>query len=825
MIRKQYQLFCYSGTILRRLRYGLLAMLIALTQILNGAVSIQAATPADLVQQGKIAYEQGIFPTALTIWQQAETAYSQTNDTEGVAGSRLNQVQALVAMGMHRRACKTLTSTVQINENVCDDTLPEKFGIRQSKLPLSLQTLTLSTLGDVLRLLGNLDAAQLTLAQAEEISQPLTASIRAQVLVNIANTLRDLGNRDRDRTDRLQPPAKAAIVCSAQSSSDLKAAAYYQQAIACYHQAGNLNAHLNNLSLLVETSQWLRQHHNESDRMWQQQFNQSELVEQINRQLPNQPFSYEGLNQRIHFAQTLSKMNSPQWQSAQALLSTVITQARSHKQTAVLANALGTLGWLYEQNQQWTEAMQWTQQALALATIAPTTSNDTLYQWEWQLARILQHQSQPDLGRSKAAYERALADLERTRGNIRVINPDAQFSLRDSVEPLYRELVDLSFRLPAPDLPQIITQIDALKLAELENFLECQLGEYRSVDRFAEDSGAAVFYPVILDDRLEVIIKLAQNKFQRFVVPVSRSQIETVVASFNQNLTQPQYGWDDAPAAQLYDWLIRPAQKYLTPRTKKLVFVMDGVLQNIPVAALFDRQNREFLIDRYPVSVTPGLKILGAKQSLGNKSQILIGGLTSTTSIASDRKRGVTYEPLSFAANEVRVIKSLFPLSAELVGKNFTEDNIRRVLASGTYSMIHLATHGQFSSDPRQTFVLTDAGQSIDLNSLRSILKQGRSQAIDLIVLSACETATGDRRAALGLAGVAIRSGAASTLASLWSVDDAATAALMQKFYGALTQQEGIGKAEALQSAQKEIRHQYEHPYYWASFVLVGNWL
>jgi CHAT domain-containing protein len=173
---------------------------------------------------------------------------------------------------------------------------------------------------------------------------------------------------------------------------------------------------------------------------------------------------------------------------------------------------------------------------------------------------------------------------------------------------------------------------------------------------------------------------------------------------------------------------------------------------------------------------------------------------------------------------EVQGIKSLFLRSTELVGSNFTRDNLRRALASNAYPIVHLATHGVFSSDVRQTFIVTAGGQSIDLPDLQKILKQGREGAIDLIVLSACETAAGDRRSALGLAGVALRSGAASTLASLWSVDDLATAKLMQKFYGSLMKTRG-SKAEALRVAQRGVRSEHEHPYYWASFVLVGNWL
>ena len=179
----------------------------------------------------------------------------------------------------------------------------------------------------------------------------------------------------------------------------------------------------------------------------------------------------------------------------------------------------------------------------------------------------------------------------------------------------------------------------------------------------------------------------------------------------------------------LYDWLIRPAQQYLTSETKHLVFVMDSALQNIPVAALYDRSRQEYLIDRYPVAVTPGLQILGAKQSVGNHSGILIGGLTAKSTLVQNSKRGDIYEPLAHAAEEVRAIKSLFGRATELVGQNFTEDNLRRELTGRSYPIIHLATHGQFSSDPRQTFIVTGwtslaLSTRLDLNRLRSILKQ-----------------------------------------------------------------------------------------------------
>ena len=144
-------------------------------------------------------------------------------------------------MGLDRRACKLLTGTVGVSEGVCEAEIPAKFGIRQTNLPPALQASAIEKLGDVLRLLRNFDAAQVTLAQASEVAKPLSEADRA---VSIANTLRDLGNRDRDRTDRLQSPSSNPVTCPTQPTGSLQATTYYQYAIACYRQAGTLTVDL-----------------------------------------------------------------------------------------------------------------------------------------------------------------------------------------------------------------------------------------------------------------------------------------------------------------------------------------------------------------------------------------------------------------------------------------------------------------------------------------------------------------------------------------------------------------------------------------------------
>src|SRR5205807_708976 len=137
------------------------------------------------------------------------------------------------------------------------------------------------------------------------------------------------------------------------------------------------------------------------------------------------------------------------------------------------------------------------------------------------------------------------------------------------------------------------------------------------------------------------------------------------------------------------------------------------------------------------------------------------------------------------------------------------------------------ASHGQFGADPKHTFLVAYDGQ-LNMDEVEAGIKysEHREKALELLVLSACETATGDDRAALGLAGVALKAGARSALASLWYVSDEAAGELVVDFYRAL-QSGTASKARALQSAQRKLlaSYRYAHPAYWAPFLLIGNWL
>jgi CHAT domain-containing protein len=157
---------------------------------------------------------------------------------------------------------------------------------------------------------------------------------------------------------------------------------------------------------------------------------------------------------------------------------------------------------------------------------------------------------------------------------------------------------------------------------------------------------------------------------------------------------------------------------------------------------------------------------------------------------------------LAECGQEIEAIKEQIPIEAYL-NNEFTYERFQETLQSSSVPIVHLATHGKFSSQLDNTF-LQAYNDRISVNDLSQWLQSDRTEPLELLVLSACETATGDQRAALGLAGMAIRAGARSTVASLWQVDDVATSVFMTRFYEALSARAG-NKAQALQIAQKHL--------------------
>jgi CHAT domain-containing protein len=232
----------------------------------------------------------------------------------------------------------------------------------------------------------------------------------------------------------------------------------------------------------------------------------------------------------------------------------------------------------------------------------------------------------------------------------------------------------------------------------------------------------------------------------------------------------------------------------------------------VPFAVLHDGER--YLIENFAVAVTPALRLTALSEPM-KSSNVLLAGVAQPVQ---------GFAPLPQVKAELQSIRGRFD-GRVLSDRDYTKANLQAALAGGDYNIVHMATHGTVSAASDDSFLLTYDGR-LTMTDLESVLrKDGREPRIDLLTLSGCETAVGDERAALGLAGMAVKSGAASVVASLWKVDDAATARLMDRFYEQL-QTERVTKARALRGAQLSMiaDPQYAHPAHWAAFMLIGSW-
>ncbi|HEY9830436.1 MAG TPA: CHAT domain-containing protein, partial [Stenomitos sp.] len=221
---------------------------------------------------------------------------------------------------------------------------------------------------------------------------------------------------------------------------------------------------------------------------------------------------------------------------------------------------------------------------------------------------------------------------------------------------------------------------------------------------------------------------------------------------------------------------------------------------------------------KYSVAVNLGLQLQEDKPFKKGDLNVLAGGISQSS---------LGLSALPYVKQELELIKSQIPRTKVLLDHEFTPQAFNKEINSQFFPVIHLATHGIFSSSPDETYILAHE-QRININQLNQLLKkrtENRPEAIELLVLSACQTAIGDKRAALGIAGVSVQAGARSTIASLFNVRDDSTASLMNVLYQELVKT-NVTRAESLRRAQLALleKEDYQQPYYWAPFVLVGNW-
>ncbi len=725
--------------------------------------------------QGFLQLSLGQAESALDTLQKAAAAYKKARDRSGIIANLINQSQAMQALGFYRRATNTLEQ-VETSLLASPDSIIKATG--------------LLNLGNTLRVVGNLEQSEKVLQQSLEIAQKLgLKGVTASIQLSLGNTKRAIAKKfaAANRRQNAQNQTQAALEL-------------YRQAANSQSKNTRIQALINQLSLLVET---------------QQNSEAQTLFPTIQQELKELPPSRTSVYARINLAQSLIEQSLVNSTDIAQILAKAVQEAKNLQDRRAESLALGSLGELYEINQQLSSAQTVTQQALLLAQAID--GSDIAYRWQWQLGRVLKAQGQNE--GAIAAYTEAVNTLKSLRSDLTAINPEVQFSFRESVEPVYRQLVGLLLqtgdKVSQNNLIQARNLIESLQLAELDNFFQeaCLTAKPELIDQV--DKTAAVIYPIILSDRLDVILSLPQQPLRHYTTNIPQNQIEATLEQLRQQLGRPSSSRQQIVrlAQQVYDWLIRPGETEIkNSGVKTLVFVLDGTLRNIPMAVLHD--GKQHLLQQYNLALAPGLQLLEPQSLARFQLKALMLGLSAS-------REG--FPPLPAVEKELQKIQEIVP-GTVLLNQQFTGESLRQQINAAPYPVVHLATHGKFSSSADNTFILTWDGRLKvkQFDTFLRVRNQARGRAIELLVLSACETASGDRRATLGIAGVAVRAGARSTLATLWPVQDVATATLMAQFYRELATH---GKSEALRRAQISLSENFKHPYYWAPFVLVGNWL
>ncbi|NER80433.1 MAG: CHAT domain-containing protein [Leptolyngbya sp. SIO1D8] len=762
--------------------------------------------------QGQLHFARGEAAAALTTWQQTADLYTQLGDRPRQSLSRLHQAQALQAQGLFQQVFRTL-------EDLANDLADEPDSAMKATI--------LRQLGDSLRATGHF-------AQAGEVLQDSFAI--AEGLQNnslMAATALSLGNLEQGKlTTAFERKGRELAQRHAQASLR-----YYQQVVDLAEGELGIQARLNLMRLL--TSPIVAQ--------WDQAIAFYPTIQERLAQLPpgrTAIYGYTGLAENLIALKQQSDRAEPSWAEVAELLVPAQAQAEALGDVRSQSLVLGTLGYVYEQTGQWDAAEALSRRALALAQ--PIRADDISYRWQWQLGRMLKTQAQPDAAIS--AYTNAFETLKGLRSDLVTANADVQFSFRESVEPVYRELVDLLLA-SVPDLQseaQVSTQSKAqvnsnrdqnqvrlrqardvmedLQVAELENFFQAACIEKTvSIDQVVneKDTTAAVVYAILLEDRLELVLKLPQqNDLVHYAASASRRTVDNTLRQFRMALTS---GVDaQAYGEQVYDWLLKPAadQGLLSPDTiKTLIFVLDGDLRLIPMATLHDGE--DFLVQKYALSLILGLEVRDP-QTLPTQDQLQVLAASLTHPPAVEAR---TYGPLPNVNIELDKIADANLPTTLLKDQAFTREALNRQLSQTDYTIVHLATHGQFGSDRQNTFILAADGR-INIDTLGQVFESRRQAAIrlEMLILSACKTATGDSREVLGIAGATVQAGARSTIATLWSVDDTASVLFAETLYANLGKP-GISRAEALRQAQVTLMEQYPgRPRYWAPYVLVGSW-
>ncbi len=743
--------------------------------------SHQMSSPGDsLMKEGGQHFERGAFGEALSRWKQAAEFYKGVRNGPAQVEALTLSAQASMALGQSKHALQSLELALALAQKGGD----------------SLAEATV---------LGHLGRTYLTLRQLAEASEYLH---RATALARkhdapalLAAMLNDLGilfvlkQQDREALDAFDESVSFAQKVKLPL---LSATARTNAARALLRLNQPVNSRMA-LDAALDQLQDVAPSRNKSLGL----IGMALIYQRLASQLPQM---HDSLLLRV--AGMLQEAAS-------------VTETLGDKRTQ--SYALGYLGHVYETESRLDEALQLTRRAVFAAQAVD--SPESLFRWQWQLGRQLAVIG--ELDHAIASYQHATSTLQPIRVEVMQTSSEDPIAGQEAIKSMFFELADLllqrasltdertaadGYLLAARDA------IEAYKTAELRDYFkdDCVDAARTKVTRFDQLSpNTIVIYPIMFTSRLELLLSLPSG-LKRISVPVTADRLTEEIRAFRRMVEKRTTREYLPHAQQLYDWLVRPLEPDLVDsRITTLVFVPDGSLRTIPLAALHDGSS--YLINKFALAMTPGITLTDPQPLNRGKLRILAAGLTKSVQ---------GFPALPYIAEEVASIEQLYK-SDLIIDNAFLVSRLERELRDGRYGALHIATHGRFSTDVNDSFLLTFDGK-LTMQTLDRLvgLFRFRQEPLELLTLSACQTGVGDDRAALGLAGVALKAGARSALATLWFINDEASATLISEFYRQL-RNPSLSKAVALQRAQMKLLSDrvYEHPAYWSSFLLLNNWL
>jgi CHAT domain-containing protein len=549
--------------------------------------------------------------------------------------------------------------------------------------------------------------------------------------------------------------------------------------------------------------------------------------------------------------------------------------------------SLDELAQLYEQQIRHADALKLTLAALTqLRAHGNAATGDLHIAFEWRLARLYLALGQNDA--ALAAYQRAANQLELIRQDIPIDYDDGSSSFRSTFEPIYLGLIDMllkkaantSENAPAEQRELLLRAqvlLELMKQTELQDYLgdRCALDAVKGGSVTVIPSGTLILQPIIFSDRIELLVQTTST-ITRFTTTIEDKQVLATAQKFADELREQKKSYLGS-AQRLYDWLLRPLEGLIaTNKIDTVVFVADAALRTMPLAALHD--GKQYAIEKYAVANVTGLSMtntsppptaamsalvagassfglvvekyasLRSVESTGSSENASTKNAIATSSngrmLRSVRANAKGRDFSSFATRaeqidslraalalpgvtkEIHALQNILPGNT-LLDTQFTLNAFTLAAQSAQYRIVHVASHGMFGGTASTSYILT-YDDLLTLDGLQSMLKgeQFQKHPIELLSLSACETAAGSERAPLGISGAAMKARARSVLGTLWPVDDEAAVNIMEKFYAGLTKQR-LSKAQALRQSQLELIKQapLSHPFFWAPFALIGNWL